>query len=320
MDVTAAPALPTPERRTGLILFGILQIILGILAAGAVLVVAAGHEIAEQKDNLSSGAALASAVVVYGVAAAYLFTVGIGSIRGRRWARALSVVMSAMWAIAGLVGGLMVMVVLPRALRAAGSTDVTSVAGRVGLGILIFGVALPLILFLFYRRDDVRASFEARDPKPRWTDRVPAPILAVVLVLAFTAIALLANLASPSFEVLGREVSGAPAALTMFAFAGLSAFLAVQLYRMKESAWWTLILLQLLGVAYAVTSFATGDAAASRPGTPSEVAAVYRDPFFIAIFAATWIGYFAFLLYIRRFFARPIVPRTRRSDQSRFSG
>ena len=43
---------------------------------------------------------------------------------------------------------------------------------------------------------------------------------------------------------------------------------------------------------------------------------MYRDPFFLAILAATWIGYFAYLLYIRRYFARPLVPRTRREDQS----
>lgn len=312
-------ALPTQplvaDRRKALVAFGVLQIILGVVAAAFGLVVTASHEIAAQRGLPTSGAALASAVVVYGIAAIYLLAVGIGSIRTRRWARTLSTVVSALWAVAGVVGGLMIMVVLPRALRAYGTTDTTRIVGRVGLFILIFGVALPLILHFFYRRDDVRLTCEAVDATPRWTDRVPSPVLAVVLVLAFAAIALLSNLASPSFVVLGREVTGAPAAMTMFAFAGLSAFLALELYRLKESAWWTLLLLQLLGLAYAITSFLTVDYERAVPaGTPPEVAAVYRDPLFIGLLAATWIGYFAFLLYIRRFFAVPVTPRTRRGD------
>ncbi|HEU4522017.1 MAG TPA: hypothetical protein VFT12_08445, partial [Thermoanaerobaculia bacterium] len=266
-----------------------------------------------------SGAALASALVVYGIAATYFITVGIGSIRGRRWARAFSIVVGALWAIGGVVGGLMMIVVLPRALAAFGSGNNAMIAGCAALGTLIVGIALPLVIHLFYRRQDVRLTFERLDPKPRWTDRVPLPVLAIVVVLAFGAVALVANLGNPSFSLFGRRITGAPAALTLFAFAGLSGFLAVQLYRLKESAWWTLILLQIAGIAFAVISMATTDLAAANPELPREVAEVYRDPWFLAIVAATWISYFAFLLYLRRFFVLNLAPRTRRSDQSTFS-
>lgn len=300
-------------RPAGLMAFGILQVILGILVIALVLGISATHEIAQQRGAPASGAALASAVVVYGVAAIHLVSAGIGSIRARRWARSLAMVVSAIWAVAGVVTALMVLIVAPRLTPGGGTIRPLVIT-------LVAGVILPLILFLYYRRPEVREACERADATVRWTDRVPAPVLAVVLVLAFAAIALLANLASPSFVVLGREVTGAPAALTMFAFAALSALLAFQAYRLMESAWWTLLLLQLIGLAYAITSFLTVDFETAAPrGTPPEVARIYRDPLFIAVLAATWIAYFAFLLYLRRYFARPAALRTRREDQSTYA-
>ena len=41
---------------------------------------------------------------------------------------------------------------------------------------------------------------------------------------------------------------------------------------------------------------------------------VYREPLFVALMVATWLAYFAFLLYLRRFFAIRLLPRTRRDD------
>src|SRR5688572_8421786 len=170
------------DRRGGLLAFGILQIILGLLAAGFVLVVAAGHEMAAQRGGTASGSALASAIVVYGMAAVYFVVTGIGSIRARRWARALSVAVSAMWFVGGVVTLLVVAVVLPRALRAAPGANSSAVAWILVGTVIVGGILLPLVFFLFYRRDDVRATCERIDAKPRWTDRVPLPVLALVMV------------------------------------------------------------------------------------------------------------------------------------------
>lgn len=321
MDVLPSSTEPVPaDRRTGLVAFGILQILLGLCAAALVMVVAAGHESAQQSGSAPSEAALASAVIVYGLAAAYFITTGVGSIRCRRWARALTIAVSALWMAAGVVGGLMIAVVMPRVLAAQGTANTTTATGCAAAGVLVLGVALPLILFLFYRRTDVRLTCERVDVKARWTDRVPLPVLAVIMVLAFGSVALIANLASPRFTILGRQVTGATAAITLFALAGLSAVLAVQLHRLKESAWWTLILLQLAGIGIAITTLMRTEPSKLVPaGTPAEVAAIYRDPLFLAILAATWIAYFAFLVYLRRFFVLRRAPRTRLGDQSRFS-
>ena len=90
----------------------------------------------------------------------------------------------------------------------------------------------------------------------------------------------------------------------------LSAWLAVQFYRLKESAWWTLVLLQVIGCVVAAVSLARS----GGEKTAGDIADVSRSPFFIAIIVASWLGYFAYLLYIRRYFALQTEPRTRRDD------
>ncbi|HVS30974.1 MAG TPA: hypothetical protein VMS98_05920 [Thermoanaerobaculia bacterium] len=313
MDAVVAPK----DRSAGLVVFGLLQVLLGFVCIGFTLLVAAATEFATNAPATApSGADLAGAMVVYALAAVYFLSAGVGSIRGRRWARALSVVVSALWMAGGAVATVMVAILLPKmreALPAAGSPAMMS--GCAIGGMLVAGVLLPLGLFLFYRSPHVLATCERRDPKPRWTDRVPLPVLAVVIVLAFASVALLASLAKPVLPLAGTVLTGAPAVLTLLSLSFLSAFLAVQLYRLKESAWWTLVLLQVIGCVIGVLTLTRLDE--STAGTVP-VAEIYRDPVFIAVLIATWVAYFAFLLYLRRYFGR-IVPRTRSGDYSTFS-
>jgi MFS family permease len=231
-------------------------------------------------------------------------TVGVGSIRARRWARALSVAASAIWMAGGVVATLMIMLILPRVMeglpRPTFGFGCTSAVGA------IFGIALPLVLFLFYRLPSVRATAEAHDPKPRWTDRVPPPVLAMVMILLFSAIMLLANVGNPVLARFGDVVAGAAAALVVLTMAVLCAFVAVQFYRLKESGWWTLLILQVAGLVY-------GAIAIKREGAPA-VSAIYADPLFLGALLTMWLAHFAFLLYLRRFFVGERVPHTRRDD------
>ncbi|HSP34038.1 MAG TPA: hypothetical protein VLU46_06985, partial [Thermoanaerobaculia bacterium] len=71
-------------------------------------------------------------------------------------------------------------------------------------------VVVPLALVIFYSRDRVRLECEACD-ESRWTDRVPLPVLAVVIMLAFASVTLIANLANPAMTLAGTRITGAPA-------------------------------------------------------------------------------------------------------------
>ena len=69
---------------------------------------------------------------------------------------------------------------------------------------------------------------------------MPVPVLALVLVLAFGAVMMLINAGRPVYVAFGYILTGAPAALAIVAFAILFGYLAVQVYRLRESAWWVL--------------------------------------------------------------------------------
>lgn len=292
---------------SGLIAFGALQILIGLSCAILVLYVASGSEIAVRQGP-AGGAAVASGLMVYGVVCVYFISVGVGSFRRRRWAQALSVVISAVWLAGGVVATMLVLVLLPAIRQRTPHTSAASILGAT----ILFAIVLPLAIFLFYRRPSVRLTCEAADG-PRWTDRVPLPILAMMIVLAFGALALFANLANPVIALFGRNVTGAPAAVTLLGLGILSAWLVVQFYRLKESAWWTLVLLQIIGCLAATVTLVRG-----RESTGgSDLADASRSPFFIAIIVASWLAYFAYLLYIRRYFALQPEPRTRHDDSTR---
>ena len=310
--IATAPVGVAPDRRAGLVVFGIAQILIGIICAGLALGVAASAEIATRRGIPGAGSAVAAGMVVWGLAAVYFVVTGIGSIRARRWAQALSVAVSAVWLAGGIVATLMMAIILPQAMRQYASTDATFAAGVSAITALVGFILLPLGLFLFYRSAATRVTCERIDSKRRWTDRVPRPVLAVIVVMAFASIALIANVGNPVMPFMGTVVTGPPAALTFFGLAVLCAFVAVQLYRLKENAWWTLVLLQIAGVVIGVLTLVRTPAA---PATAqADLSQVYREPLVIALMIATWLAYFAFLMYLRRFFAIRLLPRTRRDD------
>src|SRR6185369_5030547 len=104
-------------------------------------------------------------------------------------------------------------------------------------------IALPFVLTLFYSSRDTALTADERDPTLRWTDRAPVPVLALCAVLAFSAVEMLINSGKETFTFFGQPLAGAPAALAMIALGILFAHVAIQAYRLRESAWWVLLLL-----------------------------------------------------------------------------
>lgn len=274
------------DRSAGLVVFGVLQVLIGAWCALSLLGIVAGTPAGPLPPTM------APTLVVYAVAALFFFTVGIGSIRKRRWARALSFAVSAAWLAGGVLTFLVIALLAGRAMR---SLTIAAIAF----------VAVPLILLLFYRIHDVGLTCDARDPKPRWTDRVPVAVLALIVILAFAALTLIASLANPVVPFMTTVLSGAPAAVAMLALAALFAVIAVQLYRLKESAWWMLLLLHILGGLSAAVTMLQSGVGARYAEYGGAAARVTGSPILWAIMAAAWIAYLLYLLYLRRrYFAR----------------
>ena len=323
--VTAPPEVPSYKDRTGgLVAVGIMELLFGSVCAGFVLLMAVLTELAPRSGAGAAPptAAFAMNVVIYSLFAAYFFSVGIGSIRRRRWARALGLIVSWMWLLVGVVSLATLAVLLPRLLPnfAPGGPPAVIMAVIFGTTFVLY-VFIPGIFILFYRSRHVQATCEAHDRKVRWTDRAPLPVIGVSLMFACGAVALLASLSYAAVPLLGTILTGVPAMIVVLAVAGLMALLALQLYRLKLQAWWTLLLFQIAGVIVGtITLLRTNfDELYERMGimTPQlralHLGQLYRDPLLWLPIGATWLGFFLFVLWIRRYFVRP-GPRTRAGD------
>jgi MFS family permease len=302
MDLTADIPVPAQyrDRRRGLIGFGILEIALG----GLSLLSLAGLFLAR---------VMSFAVVVYGLGGAALIWLGIGSILCRRWARALLLIGSWSWLVGGVIAlGFYAGVI--RDLFAAADP-----AGWLAVGIgAVFFIALPGALVLFYRSPEVQATCEARDPRSRWTDRCPLPVLACSLWLGLGTCSLLATpgIYRDAVPCFGFFLSGAPAALVLLIYAAFGFYLAWGTYRLRISAWWmTLAAFTLFDVSSAVTFLRVDRAELYRRLGYSklQIDGLGSVGFFSGAIMAWWIAaiYLLFLIYltwIRKYFRRARLP------------
>ena len=311
------------DRRGGLVAFGILQILIGLVCALFVLVLAAALELTSRR-GMAPPTNIAPAFVIYGAAAFYFITVGTGSMRTRRWARAMSVAFSAAWLAIGVAIVLSGLLFLQRTLVFVRPSETTLVVGLTAAILIVAFIVLPLALFLFYRREDVQATCESYDTTIRWTDRVPWPVLAVATLLGFTSFATLANVGAPVVPFFGLALTGASAALTMLTLSGFFGFLTVQWIVLRKSAWWTTLLLHVIGGIIAMITLARGDVGEvyAKMNVPREqiqamqLDTLGRSPALWLILILVWAAYLGVLLYTRRYFDTP-APRTRATDAAR---
>ncbi|MEO5717002.1 MAG: hypothetical protein ABIR29_00335, partial [Chthoniobacterales bacterium] len=110
------------------------------------------------------------------------------------------------------------------------------------LFLAVLFVLLPLIWGLFYSGKNVKATCEARDPVPRWTDLCPLPVLAAVLwfVLGAFCVVLMPvfHSVAPFFGLL---LSGTAGTIYYLLLGAIWAYSAWALYRLDLRGWWVSI-------------------------------------------------------------------------------
>ena len=326
-DLAAYPPQPVyKDRSTGLILIGILEIGLALLCLLLLAFMAmATLSLATAPPGQAAGMnsrSMLGAGVVYLLAGTFFAVLGVGTLRGRRWARTIGLVTGWMWLISGVFSVLMLAFLLPRIMAsisaAAGpsSSGVGACAtGCVTLLMVLVYLVMPGILVLFYRGPNVKATFEAKDSSVPWTDRVPAPVLALTLLLAFGAASTLLGLFYRAYPLFGTFLTGVPAVLAFLATGAVSAALAWGVYQRKPAAWWACVVLFLLGcVNGGLLLFGKGGVrgmyeAMGMPAAQVEQAEkmglleIYSHPAVQALMTAVWLGILGFMIWVRRFFA-----------------
>ena len=255
-EIPPPQALDYRDRKVGLVIFGILTMLAGLICALFVpLVIFAQVAAARQAQPPMASGPLGMVVAIYGLTAVALIWLGIGSIMARRWARALLLVCSWGLMICGILGIAAAAFTLRSSLRGGGDARSTRAAPPpeviywLTLGFLGFlFVVLPVVWILFYGSRNVRLSCEARDPVERWTDRCPLPVLAAVLWLAFGGITFLVLPFSP-FRLLpcfGFFITG-PGAIFGYILIGLIWLYAARaLYRLEWIGWWIAVTFAVL--------------------------------------------------------------------------
>lgn len=327
--ITAMPERPAfKDRSTSLLLFGVIHVLFGLVCAGFILIFAVLAEIGTRRGGPALPTSVfATNVVTYGLLTVYFFSVGIGSIRKRRWARALVLMVSWMWLLTGLLSTVVLGVLAPRLLRTM-PQDSANVIGAVIFGtILLLYVVIPGVILLAYRGPNVKATVEHYDRKIRWTDRAPLPVLAVAVLMGVSALSLLASTAYATIPFAGFIVTGVPAMIITLALASLLGFIALGLYRLKLSAWITLLLLQVLGAGVGALTILRTDfeelytkMGIMRPDMRTlGILDLYRDPAILITMGVAWLLFFAFVLSLRRYFVGE-GPRTRAADRSLTTG
>ncbi len=313
------------DRKAGLVVFGILQILLGVFCALMVPLMILGMLMASLADDASapptSPMMMLPSILIYVLLAAWFISMGVGSLKARRWARALILTSSWLWLVCGICGLTFFLLFMP------GMYDSMAEEGKIPreailvmrcvmtVVMTIIYVIIPGVLVLFYRSRHVKATCHARDPQPRWTDKCPLPVLALSMMFTAWAVSMLTTGAHgwtlPFFGTILTGIPGAAVALIMML---CLAFLARGTYKLCINAWWCAA---LLTVAWAVSMAVTFSRISiwdfyGKMNIPEEQLESMRqymphDSTMILMFALSLAAFFAYLLYTKKFF-KPNTP------------
>ncbi len=200
------------------------------------------------------------------------FWLAVGSIMCLRWGQKLLLALGWMWVgttVLGLVAGLgtiPLIVDIMSGIYAASGTPMggpAQISFIVGI-VFVFGFAFNLIpgiiLVIVYGLRDVRLTVLNRDPKDRWTDAVPIPVLALWTFLVSWAMLFLAvspALGSVMWFPLGIQGwQGVVLGLVLAVVFGWTAWAVAKLH---PAGWWASMIVAVLGIFLAVYGIMMAD-------------------------------------------------------------
>lgn len=340
MSNTSLPELPEPaspppqptyvDRSTGLVVFGIVQILFGALAALMIPLSLFGIAMSQRTSRIAvPPGSFVLAVLTYLAAAMLFITLGIGSIQARRWARALTLAFAWIWLITGFLITIFVTALLPagfsQGFRQAAAMNpntpsLPTSAVAVILTVLIvflavFCVLVPLAFVVFYRSRNVEETCRHKDPFDRWTDRCPLPVLAAgVLFASASAYYMGMSFTTPLVPFFGRYLTGIVGAASCLVLAGIYAFSAFALFRVHIVGWWVAVTVIGARIVSGAITYRHGNLfqAYSRMGwNQSQLRMMGNNPFYRS--GVYWglgvmVIYFCYLLWIKRYFKRETPP------------
>jgi hypothetical protein len=317
---TDEPPAEHHDRSLGLVLFGIVEILIGAACALLIPLVVVSVVVTSALGGPGASPDMAGTVptlILYAVLAVMFIWIGVGSIRARRWARALMLVVSWLWLITGVAAMIVSWWVLPEVWRTVGLSSglpregLMMVMVTTSLFVGFIYVALPAAFLLFYRSPHVAATCQARDPGPSRIADCPPHILSLVVLFVLAAVSVLMM---PFFDFLlplfGVVLTGGPGAVGWAAILLLLLYLAWGSYRGDLRAWWVAVVTTLFAACASIVTAAIVPlpellAAMDLGGYERALIEQLWSPRPAALAALSlvvWGSFIAYLLYVRRFF------------------
>jgi hypothetical protein len=173
-------------------------------------------------------------------------------------------------------------------------------------------IVIPIAFVLFYQSRHVKATCERKDPKPRWTDRCPLPVLGLCVMLALGLVSFLVtpmyNFVLPFF---GSFLSGWQGALLWLVNLAVLVYLVRGLYKLRPAAWWVTVAWVLFLTASSIVTFTARDPIEmyEAMGLPEEQLQAMREMNVTAelpmplLMAAGAVAFLAYLVFVRKYFA-----------------
>ena len=318
------PATQNPEFKyckTGLVVYGIFTVLLGI---GCVLIAALlSTGMIMQKFmkgsasvQLDIGMAIASVLVFVLMAMGFIW-LGIGSCKALRWARSLLLTISWIYLVLGTLGVFFQLVLMSEIYgqmvqKGQLSPELVFIIKLITFGVMTgFFVIIPGAYVLYFGRKNVKATCEYRDPKVRWTDQCPLPVLAVSLIFGSWASSMLLmgfyGWATPFFGVI---LNGPAGALVVIFELILFSYIAWGTYKMDIRAWWCAILtFTFWGISMIMTFsrlplsdlFETMNYPQTQLDMMKDISS-RSMPAIAWMFAFSSLAYLGYLVYVRKFF------------------
>ena len=325
-SVLAAEPITYSDRSTGLTVFGIILIVLGLLSALMIPFTLPGIFMARKTGGAMPPGSYVLSISMYTSSTAALIVLGIGSIRAQRWARNLILIASWLWLVYGSISIVTITAILPSSLMAGfrSAAAKNPQAPQLPAGVMaviltlmialvaVFMVVLPIIFVVFYRRKDVEETCKRRDPLPSWTEKAPLPVLAVSIICVIGALYYLgASFAVPMFPFFGKYLTGLPASAALLMLAVLDGFLAFSLFKRQIIGWWiAVIALILRGIALALTVHRGNlvDAYARMGWSTRQLelmqnTGLYRSGGILWLGMAFLVLFLGYLIWIKRYFS-----------------
>jgi hypothetical protein len=309
------------DRKGLLVFFGVVKLLFGVVAFLFFLLILfslvffQNTNIAGTQQNTVG--TVIPAALIYLVLGTIFIILGVGSIKKTRWARSLTLLFSWMAFITGIVVTILMAFLINDIFNNVDSaisqnpTLLFFVKIFIFVFYILFLIIIPGIFILVYQSRNVIKTVQKYDPKERWTDKCPLPLLALCFILLYGSL-------SPLFMVstgyvipfFGTILSGLPAVILHMANSIICIYLAIQIYKLNIHAWYYSLYFFMFWVISSFVTFLFNDLMDIYHHmniSPDQLKVLENMGFFttknmILMCTPVIIISLLFLLYIKRFF------------------